>query len=162
MKDYPYTRANLLTFQGKIGRCHARILIDSGATENFVAQTFLDKNKMKTVTIPDGPKVELADGGRYDCTQALKQATLYIGPYQEEILAYAMPLKHHDVILGKSWLSANNPAINWTDHSLPSFRIATLVLPASFGKVCLKHWELSWLCRRPCTHKLMVVNDLSN
>lgn len=118
MKDYPSTRADLLTFQGKIGRCHARILIDSGATENFVAQTFLDKNKMKTVTIPDGPKVELADGGRYDCTQALKQATLYIGPYKEEILAYAMPLKHHDVILGKSWLSANNPAINWTDHSL--------------------------------------------
>ena len=34
----PDTRANLLTFQGKVGRCHARILIDSGATARGVTE----------------------------------------------------------------------------------------------------------------------------
>ncbi len=39
---------SLLRFSGKVGRCDGEILIDSGATSNFISEEFVLKNRMMT------------------------------------------------------------------------------------------------------------------
>ena len=102
----------VLVFQGKVGRCHAKLLVDSGASYNFVAQNFIDKNRLTTEET-NGPLIQVADGTQYGCTRLLA-ATFHIGHYVGKFKAYILPLKgSYDVILGTPWLATINPSIDW-------------------------------------------------
>ena len=107
----------LLQFRGRVGRCDATVLIDSGATDNFVALQFINKNRIKTSQI-SGPRVQLADGSVHRCDQALSQTRLKIGPYREAVPTYVLPLQNYDIILGKKWLEQHNPDIDWRANSV--------------------------------------------
>ena len=104
-------------FSGKIGRCDATILLDSGASFNFISAAFVTKNHMKTHKL-NGPTVQLADGKIYQCTESLPTANLKIGPYLTKIPLLVLPLKGRDVILGSPWLYSANPSINWRKRSV--------------------------------------------
>ena len=107
----------MLRFNGKVGRCHATILIDSGATLNFISDDFITKNRIKTNKIT-GPKVLLADGTTYHCESILPSAEIMIGAYRCRTPLYILPLHGHDVILGTHWLTHTNPSINWKDQTV--------------------------------------------
>jgi RNase H-like domain found in reverse transcriptase/Reverse transcriptase (RNA-dependent DNA polymerase)/Integrase zinc binding domain/Chromo (CHRromatin Organisation MOdifier) domain/Retroviral aspartyl protease len=126
--------SRLLTFKGKIGRCDAVLLVDSGASHSFIAESFLSKNKVKPVRLPNGPTVQLADGTLHKCQFALVNPSLKIGPYQDRLgPMYALPLKSHDCILGKSWLERYNPDIDWQANRVRlNFEDHSLVLHAHY------------------------------
>lgn len=107
----------MLHFNGKVGRCDATILIDSGATFNCISSDFITKNRLKT-KIVQGPLVHLADGTRYECNSILPLAKIRIGPYTGKAPAYVLPLKGNDVILGNDWLTLTNPLINWREKTV--------------------------------------------
>ena len=73
-----------LVFKGKIGRCHANILVDSGAAGNFVSQDFVAKHRLPTIPV-EGPEVRLADNSSYTCNAKLAIRRLMIGPYIEHM-----------------------------------------------------------------------------
>lgn len=102
----------MLRFKGKLGRCDGDILIDSGATFNFIAEDFVSKNRM-TTQATDGPRVQVADGTTYHCTTMLSTVDVKIGPYRNKTSFYVLPLRGNDAILGTPWLTTNNPHINW-------------------------------------------------
>lgn len=104
-------------FSGKVGRCDATILLDSGASFNFISAAFIAKNQMKTHKL-NGPTVQLADGKIYQCTESLPTANLKIGPYLTKIPLLVLPLIGRDVILGSPWLYTANPSINWRKRSV--------------------------------------------
>lgn len=107
----------MLIFASKIGRCPADLLIDSGASYNFIADSYIAKHHLTTSPI-NGPTIQLADGTLYAITRQLT-TTVRIGAYLGKISAYALPLQcSYDVILGTPWLAATNPAINWRQRSL--------------------------------------------
>ena len=112
-------KSKLLRFKAKIGRCHADaiLLVDSGASDNFVASSFIKKNQIQVSPV-QGPKVQLADGQIYQCSESLAKASLKIGPYQEFVAAHVLPLQGYDVILGKSWLEQHNPVIDWRENTM--------------------------------------------
>lgn len=109
-----------LAFHGKIGRCDTKVIIDSGATLNFVSQAFIHKHKFKAATIKDGPTVVLADGTSHRCERVLPKASLKIGPYQATLeRLFILPLHvKYDVILGKPWLHEANPTIDWATNTV--------------------------------------------
>ena len=76
------TAGSPLAFNGKIGRCHAHILVDSGAAGNFVSRDFVAKHRLPTIPV-DGPEVRLADNSSYTCTARLAIRRLMIGAYIE-------------------------------------------------------------------------------
>ena len=107
------------SFDGKVGRCHANVLLDSGATACFVNESFVRRNCLKTKTY-EQKRIKLADGQLYDCNQILEHACISIGPYREKITpVYVVPLHEQlNVILGMSWLKLRNPNIDWVNRSL--------------------------------------------
>lgn len=105
---------------GKIGRCHANITIDSGASLNFVSSAFIHKHRMKTTSIKNGPIVMMADGTKHPCEEIMTKMSLKIGPYQETVERFhVLPLHpKYDIILGKPWLEAANPCIDWQANTM--------------------------------------------
>lgn len=107
----------VLIYSGKIGRCPAALLIDSGASYNFIADSYIAKHRLTTTQI-NGPTIQLADGTLYSVSRQLT-GTVRIGAYLAKITAYALPLQcSYDVILGTPWLTATNPVVDWRQRTI--------------------------------------------
>ena len=82
----------------------ARVLIDSGATRNFVSQRYVDRHRLKTFAAEQPMNVALADGKRLVANRKVA-ITLDFGSYKYTRNVYVLPLGvSADVILGMPWL----------------------------------------------------------
>lgn len=107
----------VLIYSGKVGRCPATLLIDSGASYNFIADSYIATHRLSTTTI-NGPTIQLADGTLYSVTRQLS-GTVRIGAYLSKFTAFALPLQcSYDVILGTPWLTTTNPVIDWRQRTI--------------------------------------------
>ena len=90
------------------------VLIDSGATGDFVSSAFVRKHQL-----PLSKKgklselVTLADGRQQAASDCLPSAPVRIGSYSDRLSLTATELSGYDVILGMPWLRRYNPSIDW-------------------------------------------------
>jgi len=108
----------LLLVEVKIFGRKVIALVDSGATHNFVAAEFCRKHglryAMKTKT------VVLADGTKTQAKGVMQSARVSVGEHaeKEDFIVMDMSGEEFQCILGKPWLSAVNPAIDWSKNCL--------------------------------------------
>src|SRR5436309_3764453 len=108
----------LLRFNGKINGRPAWILLDSGASRNFVDQKFVNKNRIPKKPTPKF-SVELADGRKKEVITEINIKDLELDTYRTSgISAQVLELQHYDAILGKLWLFHANPNIDWRTNTL--------------------------------------------
>jgi hypothetical protein len=111
-------KESLLRFNGKINGKDAWILLDSGASRNFIDKKFVEENNLAIRTTTP-LTIELADGRKKETNQVANMRTLQLGIYQTKNLdAQVIDLQHYDAILGKTWLYHANPQINWRTNTL--------------------------------------------
>src|SRR6185369_8311332 len=111
-------RERLLRFNGKINGHNAWILLDSGASRNFIDKEFVNRNCLTTKTVSP-ISVELADGRKTKTDKIVGINKLELGSYHTTgISAQVIKLQRYDVILGKPWLYHANPIINWRTNNL--------------------------------------------
>jgi hypothetical protein len=111
-------KEQLLTFKGKINGHEALILLDSGASRNFVDTKFVQGYKLATKDITP-IKVVFADGAQKEINKELNIKELKLDTYRTTGLnAQVITLKNYDAILGKPWLHHANPYINWRSNEL--------------------------------------------
>lgn len=103
----------LVTLEGVMLGRKCVVMVDSGATNNFVSTHWIKGKDQIPVQVSDGPSVQLADGTMYKCSQVLPSVELQINHYKCMLSAYVFPLKSFDVILGTPWLKEVNPDIDW-------------------------------------------------
>lgn len=85
-------------------------MIDSGSSGNFVAESWVRQQDLKTIENPC--RISLADGSFQDTNEKLPSSTLKIGAYETRIEPIVAKISY-DVILGRPWLNQNNPKIDW-------------------------------------------------
>jgi hypothetical protein len=120
-------REQLLRFNGKINGYPARILLDSGASKNFIDTNFVKKNKLP-VKFVQSLKVQLVDGRKKETNKVVNINKLEMNTYKTTgIEAQVINLRQYDIILGKSWLFHANPQINWRTNTL-TFRYGKRVI----------------------------------
>ena len=110
----------LLTVRGSLGNTAVRVLIDSGATLNFVSRSHLRQhNGQLQHRLSTGPKtrVRQADGTRTTSSTYLR-TELKIEDYSTKISALSTDLGSWDLILGRQWLDEVNPDIDWTTNTV--------------------------------------------
>ena len=109
----------LIRRDGTINGHSARILIDSGATHDFVTVSFLEKtNLVKNTFSTPGSFLKLADDYQTHSTCYL-DATVVMDDFTSSVRLFSGIVSDaHDVILGKSWLYDENPDINWRTNSV--------------------------------------------
>ena len=106
------TCGDLLILTGSVRNHPARVLIDSGATHNFVATSFVRKSG-----VPTRPtcitKVHLADGSTNATGRLCVGLTVDLPPYSFTSDFLVTDLGNYDVILGMPWLQQENPLIDF-------------------------------------------------
>ena len=95
----------------------ARILIDSGASGNFLAAEFTKQHSFRTTQQSSFP-VTFADGRAAPNGGLVKRAQLRCQRYKSRLDFNVLPLHGVDAILGLPWLTKYNPVIDWTAGNL--------------------------------------------
>ena len=90
---------------GKIGKEQVMVLIDCGASHNFISATFvkqqeLDMNATSIYT------VEVGDGRKLDCEGICSELTLEMQGLKIQQDFYVFDLGGVDVVLGMEWLAS--------------------------------------------------------
>ncbi len=93
-------------------------LVDSGASGNFVSDSFITKHRLETSLLKDTCSVTLADGSQKRTNRALTDAPLTLSTHACALTLIALPLAGYDIILGMPWLEEENPIIDWKNKSL--------------------------------------------
>jgi hypothetical protein len=111
-------RKQLLRVNGQVDGQNSWILIDCGATENFVSQGFVQQHRLKTRSV-GSLAVQLPDGRDKGISKAVIIEELKFPHHTfEKVVTYVMPLQQYDLILGKPWLSDINSQVDWQSNTL--------------------------------------------
>jgi hypothetical protein len=103
---------------GKINGHPAWILLDSGASRNFLDEQFVHRCKIPTQVSPP-VSIELADGRKQETNQTARIQDLTMDPYHTTgINTQVIKIQRYDAILGKPWLYHANPSIDWRSNKL--------------------------------------------
>lgn len=102
----------LPSYHARLGGRPAHVLLDSGATQNYVAAGFLREDVYTTHHAPTD-KVTLTDGTQLNAKRTHTGLTLELGKHLSSLDAVEMPLHAFDAILGIPWLTNVRPDIDW-------------------------------------------------
>ena len=107
------TSSSLIKLEGSVSGHRAVILIDSGATGNFVSASFVSKHRLPSVPLAKQDFVTLADGSQQAAGSTVPSVPVSVNSYSDHIDLVSLPLAGYDIILGMPWLRAYNPQIDW-------------------------------------------------
>lgn len=104
---------DLLKLDATINKVPALVLIDSGATGNFISQNLVSKCGIMTGLMMQPRAIDMADGREVQCSR-FATVTWKCGSWTETLHLLVVPIKH-DVILGTPWLAKHNDklSIKW-------------------------------------------------
>eukprot|EP00798_Chlamydomonas_sp_ICE-L_P010046 gene10046-7938_t len=106
----------LLLFQGSISGIKCTILVDGGATNNFISERYRKQAKLATVEITSPMSVAMGDGTTHAVTRKIPGAHIQIDDFKDTIpLCETSLTSTFDIVLGKPWLIKHNPTINWRE-----------------------------------------------
>ncbi len=96
----------------------ATLLVDSGATTNFIDAHYVAKYRLPTVTLARPQHVKLGDGTEVSATTIVPSVPVSVSSHREVLSFVVFPLSGCDAVLGMPWLSLHNPRIDWSTRSL--------------------------------------------
>ena len=103
----------LMVFRGSINGHQAVILLDPGATGNFVSESWAESKGASLRPLTSAMEVRTVMEGSYRATSQLMSADVRVVGTQEKCNLVVMPLRTYDVILGKPWLRLAKPVFDW-------------------------------------------------
>ena len=103
----------LITFTGMVDDHPAYVLIDSGATTNYLSESFVKQHGIYTEPIADTTHAVIADGTALSVTQAAPNLAVRIQEYADTISANVMALDRYDLILSMAWLDSYCPSVDY-------------------------------------------------
>ncbi|GAU37691.1 hypothetical protein TSUD_164940 [Trifolium subterraneum] len=105
-------------FQGYIGGVEVLILVDSGATHNFISQKLVHQMEWPIEDTPE-MKVKLGDGFQTATKGVCKGLGMFIGDFQLSPNMHLFELGGIDVVLGIEWLKTLGDTImNWKKQTM--------------------------------------------
>ncbi|KAJ9507622.1 hypothetical protein QJQ45_019189 [Haematococcus lacustris] len=111
--------SELIILHGTFAGHPARFMVDSGATGNIVSQQYLMRNGLHLATTLS-PRRLLLPGPKHTTlpTYTLPPCSIRMGTYRDRLqLAMAnIPNPSFDIVLGKPWLAAKNPCVDWINN----------------------------------------------
>jgi Retroviral aspartyl protease len=103
----------LITFTGMVDDHPAYVLIDSGATTNYISESFVNKHKVYTEPLAKPTQAVIADGRPLNVIRTAPHLPIHIQEYADEIDANVLALDRYDLVLSMAWLDAYCPSVDY-------------------------------------------------
>jgi len=113
-----HSNGSLLIVYGTIQGHRMKIMIDSGASRNFISSRIVDKYHLPNRKQHHETKIVMADGHVGPCALYVPDAHVKIGDYEDNMALFICQLSGYDVLLGKTWLEKWNPSIDWRSNEV--------------------------------------------
>eukprot|EP00884_Botryococcus_braunii_P013728 jgi/Botrbrau1/22356/Bobra.0002s0034.1 len=110
--DGPDLAATCIEFEGTLAGRTVRILLDSGASANFIDDKLVQELALPTESLSSHVTVRVADG-RTSMVGHSVSTDLTVGTLGFRVTCLPTELMYYDLVLGKPWLTAFNPVVNW-------------------------------------------------
>jgi hypothetical protein len=138
---YQLTTADskLLVYDGEVAGRKVSILVDSGASTQFMSESLAKELALPLTEKKIGNEVRLANGDYLVSRQALT-LRYSIGPFSEIETFHLLTLGAFDLILGRPWLNRHNPSVDWPKSCIKLIQ----------GSNC---YNLIARVEKPCAHK---------
>lgn len=94
-----------------------KILVDCGATCNFIAQSVVDRYKLKTIPLSSINSIQLANGSTQRCTDCT-EISVALNGRKYPIQFRVMEIASYDMILGMPFLNENKARIDFKTKRL--------------------------------------------
>ncbi|GAU50456.1 hypothetical protein TSUD_373220 [Trifolium subterraneum] len=128
-----------MKFQGTIKGVEVLILVDSGASHNFISQSLVHHMDWP-VEQTQQMRVKLGNGVQIEAQGRCKELEMYIGDYKLSPNLQLFELGGIDVVLGVEWLKTlGDTIINWKQHTMSFWEQGRWVTLGS-KEGCKKHW----------------------
>ena len=112
------TSQPLLRFTAQVGGRKGTVMLDSGATSNFIAESFITRNHIPSTILTPKRTILLADGSTHSVNRQTSSLPLSFPGFTGPVNAHVLPLHDYDMILGMPWLVQHNPQIDWQRRTL--------------------------------------------
>ena len=119
-------RNRLVQFQGTIASSPCSILVDCGASRDFISQEKVEKLKLPTVLMDTPFGVSMADGRTVNSGRVVRDAEIRIGPLTIKRDLHVINMSGLEVIFGKPFLYDYNPNLDWLNNSMELVHDGTL------------------------------------
>jgi hypothetical protein len=158
----------LIEFTATVNHHPCQVLVDCGATTDFISEDFVREKGLQTSGNPTDHFVIMGNGKRENCGLTCT-VNLKAHGYHTRRTFRVTKLPHHHVILGMPWLSAVNPHLDFQQKICTVKQgLQTIVLgtkpdahPAS-GDVLMTAKQLCRAMRKPDTQVLLVLLEPLN
>src|ERR1700761_6241855 len=108
----------LLRFSAQIAGFQGIVMVDSGATADFISQSFIDRNRLPSIPLVNKRTILLADGSKHSVSRQAVSLSIPFPGFTGVVTPHILPLHEYDVILGMPWLWRYNPQINWRTRTV--------------------------------------------
>jgi dUTP pyrophosphatase len=109
----------MLRVEGQIGDQKVRMLVDSGASRNFISTELVRTLNVEPRPYgPEGPKIRLGDGSIVPVEGKAEDVPVWMEGRMEEIDFEMLPMGEKTAILGMPWLRDVNPRIDWANMTV--------------------------------------------
>ena len=108
----------LLSFYGTVNNTeNIEILIDSGATNNFISEELVKRIRIPTMNTKPF-QIRVANGDPETIKYCTEPCSVEIQEFKDMVCCNVLKMGKERIILGKSWLRKHNPAIDWVKDSI--------------------------------------------
>ena len=114
----PHSSLPLLKLIATINGIQGTILVDCGATGDFISHEFIRKNRLPSTLLASKTSLRLVDGTTYTISRRASALTLRFPGFEGTVTPLIVPLQGYDLILGMPWLTNHNPHIDWRTRTL--------------------------------------------
>ena len=109
-----------VSFRTTYARADKQILVDSGATDNFIHPRLIKRLALGTQKLEHPRKIWNIDGTNNKAGKIAEYADLSVqtGKKQNKMRFLVTDLGHEDLILGYPWLATFEPKFSWADGTI--------------------------------------------
>ena len=118
-----------VSFQTAYARADKQILVDSGATDNFIHPRLIRRLALGTQKLECSRKIWNIDGTNNKAGRIMEYVDLSVqtGKKQNKMRFLVTDLGHEDLILGYPWLATFEPKFSWADGTIDTEYLPVIV-----------------------------------
>ena len=158
-------QTSMVEIQDMIQNKHVSILIDPGASLNYVSPSIAEKCNLSMKRFENSWLVQLATGTKRKVINYVENCELFTSQFKTQVKLNVLPLGSYDVLIGMDWLEIHQMVLNCFEKTFTYLndkgeRITLKWIPRKVSIRKISALQMKKAVRKGC--KVFVVHIINN